>query len=202
MSSNPATAVRITAAWNYESEKTGTRVEVDVWTISPDDDDRDDAVERAKRELSRGSVIDAHGNVAKVGYPGAAGVGYRYIDSDGPASQQAYAGAKRSAGGDRSGSGTFEDGYEAPPGTEGYDQVVSHAENEVLTAFRADLRRYGSRELATAAETMDGPRREQEPTTQEPFDGFRNTVRIFPRGKAPREYSVDVRRENNERQDQ
>jgi len=201
MSGRPTDAVRILAGYNYESGKTGTRVEVDVWTISPDEDDDESAVERAKRQLSRGEVIDAYGNVAKVGYSGAAGVGYRYIDSDESASQQAFAGAKRSAGGDRSGSGTFEDGYEAPPGSEGFDEVVSHAENEVLPAFRADLRRYGSRELATAAETMQGPRREEEPTTQEPFDGFRNTVRIFPRGKAPREYSVDVRRENNERQD-
>jgi len=193
--------MRILAGYNYESGKSGTRVEVDVWTVSPDEDDGESAVERAKRELSRGEVIDAHGNVAKVGYAGAAGVGYRYIDSDETATQQAFAGAKRSAGGDRTGAGTFQGGYEAPPGTEGYDEVVAHAENEVLPAFRADLRRYGSRELATAAETMEGPRREEEPTTQEPFDGFRNTVRIFPRGKAPREYSVDVRSEENERKD-
>jgi hypothetical protein len=201
MSGRPTDAVRILAGYNYESGKTGTRVEVDVWTVSPDDDDGS-AIERAKRELSGVDVIDAHGNVAKVGYPGAAGTGYRYIDSDEPASQQAFAGANRSAGGNRSGDGTFQGGYEAPPGTEGYEEVVAHAENEVLPAFRADLRRYGSRELATAAETMEGPRREEEQTTQEPFDGFRNTVRIFPRGKEPREYSVDVRKENNERQDQ
>jgi hypothetical protein len=200
MSGRPTDAVRILAGYNYESGKTGTRVEVDVWTVSPDDDD-ESAIERAKREFSGVDVIDAHGNVAKVGYPGAAGVGYRYIDSDETAPQQAYAGAKRSAGGDRTGAGTFQGGCKAPPGREGYDEVVAHAENEVLPAFRADLRRYGSRELATAAETMEGPRREEEPTTQEPFDGFRNTVRIFPRGKAPREYSVDVRSEENERKD-
>jgi len=201
MSGRPTDAVRILAGYNYESGKTGTRVEVDVWTISPDDDDEDTAVERAKRELSRGEVIDAYGNVAKVGYAGAAGTGYRYIDSDERAKQSAFAGAKRHAGGEQADDGTVKDGYEAPTGHAGFDEVVAHAENEVLPAFRADLRRYGSRELATAAETMEGPRREEEPTTQEPFDGFRNTVRIFPRGKAPREYSVDVRSEENERKD-
>jgi len=199
MSGRPTDAVRITAAYNYVSTSSGTSVEVDVWTVVRAVPDEDDAVERAKRNLSGVSVINAYGNVAKVDYPGAAGTGYRYIDSDTDAKQTAFAGAKRSAGGDRTDGGTFEDGYETPPDAVGPDEVIAHAEGEVLPSFRRDLRKYGSRELATAAETMDGPRIEEEPTTQEPFDGYENTVRIFPRGKSAREYSVDTRNDKNER---
>lgn len=187
--------VRNLAAWGYESTRTGTRIEIDVWTINQAKKGETD-LERARRLLpDKFDVIEAAGNVAKVGYPGAAGVGYRYIDRDSTAAQQAYAGAVRSAGGSRTDAGTFGEGWTVPDDAPDLRACVSHGEREVIPAVRQDLRRAGSRELAQAIERIDrdGAREEEnEPVGTSAFRGFKNAVRIYPRNGSPFEYSVDV----------
>jgi len=200
--------LRTLAAWGYESDGTGTRIEIDVWTVNQGTADRDDAVDRARAAFGGrvASVIEAYGNVARVEYAGAAGTGYRYIDPDatnpgidGPkASQQAFAGAKRSAGGSRDDRGRQQEGYSSPPDALDLEACEAHGRNEVIPAVRADLRRSGAREMAQALEKL---RREtsrdevDEPVTTAPFAGFDNAVRIFPRGGTEFEYSVDTNRD-------
>jgi hypothetical protein len=194
MSESPD-AVRNLAAWGYQSSRTGTRVEVDVWTIN-DVDAEEDAVERARRLLSDGvTVLDAAGDVAKVEYPGAAGVGYRRVSTDAKVSQQAYAGAARSAGGTRTEAGTFDDGWTVPDDAPDHEAVVDYGEAVVLPAVEQDLRRSGSPELAreVASMTRDGTREEiEEPVRARPFTGYRNAVRIYPRNGGAFEYDVDT----------
>jgi hypothetical protein len=205
MSTVETRPLRTLAAWGYQSDTTGTRVEIDVWTVNQTTRDRDDALERAREVFADNgrieSVIDAAGSTAKVNYAGAAGVGYRYIDG-GKATQQAYAGAKRSAGGSRTDAGTFEEGWTVPPDAPDLDACVAHGRGVVIPAVRRDLRESGARELAQAIERIKRePRRdeEEEPTTDRPFNGFRNAVRIYPRNGREFEYSVDTNRDNLKR---
>ena len=196
--------LRVLAAWGYESGTTGTRIEIDVWSVNRGErEDTDDAVERARGELGANvDVIDAAGNVAKVRYKGIDAVGYRYIDSDTKASQQAFAGAKRSAGGRRTDAGTFDDGWTSPDYAPDINSCVAHGEAEVIPAVRQDIRRSGALELASAIEGISRePTRDEddEPTQERPFDGFKNAVRIYPQGGEEFEYSVDVTRDSMRR---
>lgn len=177
---------RVLAAWGYESSSTGDRVEVDVWTVNePGDRDGDAAaIRRARRAFGGGveRVIAAYGRVARVSYAGAAGEGYRYIDSDEPASQQAFAGAKRSAGGDRTGAGTFGDGYTPPPGEPAIEEAIREGEENVIPVIKRDAR-------GPLAERIGRePSRDEDGEAVEtrPFDGFTNVVRYFTRGGVER----------------
>jgi len=177
---------RILAAWGYESSSSGDRVEVDVWTVNePDDREGEgEAIRRAREAFDDRveRVIAAYGNVARVAYAGAAGEGYRYIDTDEPASQQAFAGAKRAAGGDNEDDGTFSDGYEPPPGEPAIEAAIAEGNDEVLPAVeRAD--RGGM-----AAKLSRDPSRDEEgePVETRPFDGFANVVRYFTGGRIVR----------------
>ena len=212
MSGRDTRPVRTLAAWGYDSGRTGTRVEIDVWTVNLAEAERDDAVERAREAFDgRVQVVEAYGNVARVNYAGAAGTGYRYIDmaktnpgKDEPtdATQQAFAGAKRSAGGSRDDEGRIVGGYETPPDAPGIDEAIAYGEGYVIPAVEADLRRNGAPELANAVASIprDASRDEiEEPTNTRPFDGFDNAVRIYPQGGSAFEYDVDVTRDDLDR---
>lgn len=177
---------RVLAAWGYESDASGDRVEVDVWTVNePDDREGDGEAIRRAREAFGGRVervIAAYGTVARVAYAGAAGEGYRYVDTDEPASQQAFAGAKRAAGSSITPTGTFEEGYTPPPGEPAIEAAIAEGNNEVLPAVeRAD--RGGM-----AAKLSREPSRDEEgePVETRPFDGFANVVRYFTGGRIVR----------------
>lgn len=211
MSESETRPVRNMAAWGLKSSRTGTEVEIDVWTVNEAVRDRDDAIGRAREAFADdgriADVIDATGNVAKVAYAGAAGVGYRYIDmaktnpgknEPSDATQQAFAGAKRSAGGGRGDDGTFDDGWTVPPDAPDLQACVAHGRNEVIPAAVRHMREAGAPEMAEAvASIRREPSRDEdeEPTQLQPFSGFENAVRIYPRGGSAFEYSVDVSRE-------
>lgn len=177
---------RVLAAWGYESSSTGDRVEVDVWTVNePDERDGDPAAVRRARGAFGGRVervIAAYGRVARVEYAGAASEGYRYIDTDEPATQQAFAGAKRSAGGDRTGAGTFGAGYTAPPGEPEIEEAIREGEQNVIPVIRRDARG----PLAERIGREPSRDEEGEPVETRPFDGFANVVRYFTRGGVER----------------
>lgn len=167
--------VRNLAAWGYESAASGDRVEVDVWTVNrvegddlPDPEDFDAPVDE---------VLAAAGDIAKVSYRGAAGIGYRRVSTDEAVSQNAYAGAARAAGGERTGAGTFGEG--ASPAVQGpsLDDVVRYGESNVLPAVRAELG-----ELGMAVGREPSSDEDEEPVSARPFDGYRNVVRVFTRG--------------------
>jgi len=213
MSGRDTRPVRTLAAWGYDSGRTGTRVEIDVWTVNVAEAERDDAVERAREAFdSRVQVIDAYGNVARVNYKGAAGSGYRYIDmaetnpgKDKPsdATQQAFAGAKRAAGGDHGDDGRIVEGYETPPDAPGIDECVAFGEAYVIPAVESDLRQNGAPELANDVASIPRDSSDDEidePTNTRPFDGFDNAVRIYPQGGSEFEYSVDVNRDDMDRE--
>lgn len=173
------------AAWGYESGGGGgnDRLEVDVWTVNrtereeplPDPSDLVGPV---------ADVLGAVGNVAKVEYAGAAGVGYQYVDPSAAndpnadasdATAQAYAGAARAAGGDRTGAGTFGDGAEPVALGPVLADVREHGRQEVLPVVQAELPELGSRLTPDAEREED-----EEPVTSRPFDGYRNVVRVMP----------------------
>lgn len=191
---------RYLAAWGYQSDRTGTRVEVDVWTVNELIDEETD-LERAKDALAddgRVDVIDAAESIAKVRYVGIDSVGYLRYTTGETVNQQSYAGAKRSAGGDRTGAGTFGDGFVEPEGAPGLDECVAFGEAQVIPSVRADVRESGSRELAQALERMSRkPSNDEdgEETTDRRTDGFRNAVRIYPRNGSPFEYEADTSRD-------
>lgn len=178
---------RVLAAWGYESDSTGDRVEVDVWTVNePDDRDGDGEAIRRARDRFGGRVervIAAYGNVARVAYAGAAGEGYRYIDSNEPASQQAFAGAKRAAGGSIDpDTGRFGDGYNAPPGEPGIERAIREGHQHVIPVVRRDAK-------GPLAERIGRePSRDEEGEAVEtrPFDGFENVIRYYTRGGVER----------------
>ena len=177
---------RVLAAWGYESDSTGDRVEIDVWTVNEprDDTGEPEAVRRARQAFGGRveRVIAAYGNVARVVYAGAAGEGYRYIAEGEAATQQAFAGAKRSAGGDRTGGGTFGDGYTAPPGEPEIEEAIAHGRTEVIPVVKRDARG------ALAGRITREPSRDEEGEAVEtrPFNGFHNVVRYFTRGSTER----------------
>ena len=184
MSMSQTRPLRTLAAWGYESASSGTRVEVDVWTVNEgtqDGEDEDDAQDRAERAFAddgRVTVLDAVGNIAKVSYGGAAGVGYREIDTGEKTSQNAWAGSIRAAGGDRTGGGTFEDGWSPPPNAPGIDEVVTYGEREVLPTVRREMM-----ELGQSIRREESRDEVDEPITDEsPFRGFKHVVRVFPHG--------------------
>jgi hypothetical protein len=187
--------VRNLAAWGYESDGpggSGDRLEVDVWTVNavespeplPDPEDVAGSVE---------AVLALAGNIAKVEYAGAAGVGYQYVDPSaandpdaGPfdATQNAFAGAARAAGGSRTDSGTFGPGAE--PAVVGPDiaEVRRHGEREVLPVVAREFA-----DLGTALVYESGREEDEEDVTSRPFDGFENVVRVMTRGSTFR-YTV------------
>lgn len=186
---------RVLAAWGYESDSTGDRVEVDVWTVNePDDRDGEGEAIRRAREAFDGRVervVSAYGNVARVVYSGAAGEGYRYVDMSktnpgkekpSDANQQAWAGAKRSAGGDRSGSGTFADGYTAPPGEPEIEEAINEGTENVIPVIKRDARG----PLAEGIGRQPSRDEEGEAVETRPLDGFTNIVRYFTRGGTER----------------
>lgn len=177
---------RVLAAWGYESDTTGDRVEVDVWTVNEPDDRTGDAeaIRRARQAFGGrvDRVIAAYGNVARVAYSGAAGEGYRYIDGDEKATQQAFAGAKRSAGGDRSGAGTFGEGYTPPPGEPSIEQAISHGNTEVIPVVKRDA----TGPLAERIGREPSRDEDGEAVETRPFDGFHNVIRYYTRGGVER----------------
>jgi hypothetical protein len=202
--------IRILAAWGYTSSEQFT-VEVDVWTINEtvperDDEGRDNAERRARMAFGARieTIVEAYGNVARVEYAGAAGEGYRYIDPAetnpgvGPnvASQQAYAGAKRSAGGDRDEGGRIEEGY-VDPDAPGLSDVVEHGRDRVIPAAAAALQADGRIGMARAVRDIprDSDRDEEEPVETEPVEEYRNELRIDPNDADQQSYGVDVRRQ-------
>lgn len=188
-------SVRNLAAWGYDSGRTGTRVEVDVWTVNDVDYGESD-IERARRMLGGGvEVIRAAGDVAKVEYPGAAGVGYRRVSTDEKVTQQAFAGAVRSSGGDRTDAGTFGTGWTVPDDAPDLEAVAAHGEAVILPAVAKDLRRSGSVELAAEIRSMvreKAREEDEEPVRAKSFSGFKNAVRIYPRNGSAFEYSIDT----------
>lgn len=181
------------AAWGYESDSTGTRVEVDVWTVNrteapddlPDPDDLPGSV---------GEVLARAGNVVKVDYLGAAGVGYQYLDlsktnpgieSVYDATSQAFAGSARAAGGSRTAGGTFGAGAEPAVVGPSHNDVIDRGENHVLPAVRRELQ-----ELGRNVPRDESSDEIEEPVETQPFDGYRNVVRIFPRGGSAWRYRV------------
>lgn len=182
--------LRTLAAWGYHSAATGARIEVDVWTINPPDDDDGDDLERARRKWGHRDDItplETYGNVAKVHYENLGNVGYRYISTDEKATQQAFAGAKRSAGGPRTPEGTMGEGYSPPDWAPDLRDVVAHGEAEVLPAVRQEFMELG------AAITRDPPADEEnEPVPEEPFEGFKNVVRAWPYGDSGPVYRYRV----------
>jgi len=189
--------MRVLAAWGYESNASGERVEVDVWTVNPPGTEPEsDAVERARAAFGArvARVIAAYGNVARVEYAGAAGEGYRYIDmsktnpgKDKPsdATQQAFAGAKKSAGSERDARGRQTDGYTAPPGEPEIEQAINHGNREVIPVVKADARGSSLAERIGREPSRD---EEGEPVETAPFDGFRNVVRYYTHGGVTRYY--------------
>jgi hypothetical protein len=185
MSSSGPRPVRNLAAWGYESDGsggTGDRLEVDVWTVNavespeplPDPEDVAGSVE---------AVLALAGNVVKVEYAGAAGVGYQYLDPSaandpnaGPfdATQNAFAGAARAAGGERTGSGTFGPGAEPAVVGPDLDAVVREGRREVLPAVEQEFPELGRRLKRERDRDED-----EEQVAAEPFDGFRNEVRAL-----------------------
>lgn len=182
--------LRNLAAWGYESASSGTRVEVDVWTVNAgeSDDDDDDALERAIKAFAADSwqPTEAFGNVARVEYPGIGTEGYRYIDSGEKATQQAFAGSKRSAGGTRTGAGTFGEGFSSPDEAPDIDEVIAHGSRNVLPVARRELGQLGQ---SIGREPSSDE--EDEPTQDPPFDGFRNVVRVFPGTGNVKKYRVE-----------
>jgi hypothetical protein len=177
MSVNGDRPKRVLAAWGYESDRSGDRVEVDVWTVNEAYDPDAEAIRRARAAFSGQveRVIAAYGRVARVEYAGAAGEGYRYIDTDEPASQQAFAGAKRSAGGDRGDDGQIQDGYDAPPGEPAIEEAIREGERNVIPVARAASRG----PLIDRIGRQPSRDEEGEPVETPPFDGFRNVIRYF-----------------------
>lgn len=191
--------LRNLAAWGYMSAKSGTRVEVDVWTINRAGA-TDDAIERA-REAMPGNVevVDAVGNVARVIYPNLGTEGYRYIDmaetnpgKDEPAdaTQQAFAGAVRVAGGQRTETGQQKEGFTSADDAPGIDEVVAYGEAEVMPVVRGELR-----ELGLLVEREPSRDEENEPVTDRPFSGLKNVVRVFPHGSDSNPWRYQVRGE-------
>lgn len=185
---------RVLAAWGYESDTTGDRVEVDVWTVNePDDRDGDAEAIRRAREAFGGRVervIAAYGNVARVAYSGAAGEGYRYIDpaatnpgiEGSKASQQAFAAAKRQAGGERGEAGRVTEGYEPPPGEPTIEEAIRHGNEEVIPVVKHDA----TGPLAERIGRQPSRDEEGEAVETRPFDGFHNVVRYYTRGGVER----------------
>jgi hypothetical protein len=171
---------RVLAAWGYESDRSGDRVEVDVWTVNEAYDPDAEAIRRARAAFSGRveRVIAAYGNVARVSYAGAAGEGYRYIDENEAIEengQNAFAGAKRSAGGDRGDDGQIQDGYDAPPGEPAIEEAIREGERNVIPVARAASRG----PLIDRIGRQPSRDEEGEPVETPPFDGFRNVIRYF-----------------------
>lgn len=189
--------VRNLAAWGYHSASSGTRVEIDVWTVN----ERDSGTLPDPSELDGGGnveeVIRAAGNVVEVEYHGAAGTGYRYIDmsktnpgKDSPtdATQQAFAGAARAGGGPRTQAGTFSEGGGSAVIGPDIDAVRAHAEEEVMPEVREELGQMGLGGKIGRTPSNDEVEEEVESA---PFSGFKNVVRVFPRGGDVWRYRVE-----------
>lgn len=177
--------LRNLAAWGYESTSTGTRVEIDVWTVNAGERDEEEEPDPyADREDI--TLLDRRGNIAYVRYENLGTDGYRRIEPDERASQQAWAGAVRSAGGSRTPAGTFSEGWSSPVGAPTLRECVEHGNQEILPAVRAAMREIGT------AITREPPSDEvDEPVETAPFEGFRNVIRVFPgTGKQVYRYRV------------
>jgi hypothetical protein len=177
--------VRNLAAWGYESDGSGgsgDRLEVDVWTVNRREGDG--LPDPSAFGVGLEEVLAAAGDVAKVRYAGAAGVGYRRVSTDTSVSQQAYAGAARSAGADRTGRGTFGEGGESGVVGPSIDEVRRHGEREVLPVVEREFA-----DLARALTYEKDREEDEEEVTSRPFDGFRNVVRVMTRGSTFR-YTV------------
>lgn len=188
---------RVLAAWGYESGGqggSGDRVEVDVWTVNETVREDTEAVERAREAFGENvaRVIAAYGNVARVEYAGAAGEGYRYIDADSKASQQAFAGAKRAAGGDIDEAGRFTTGWTTPPGAPTIEEAIKHGRERVIRPLKRDPT---SGTLVQAIGRQPARDEDHEPVETSPFEGFHNVIRFYTRGGVVRYHVVggDVR---------
>jgi len=187
--------VRNLAAWGYESDATGSRLEVDVWTVNRRETPEDEGLPDPS-DLAGGvdEVLARAGNVVKVAYAGAAGVGYQYVDlsrtnpgisSAFDATAQAFAGAARAAGGSRTGAGTFGPGAEPAVFGPDLDDVVEHGRRDVLPVVEREMP-----ELARQLAREENRDEDEEEVEVRPFDGFRNVVRVFPKGGNVWRYKV------------
>jgi len=165
--------VRNLAAWGYESSSSGDRLEVDVWTVNDREAD-DDLPDPEDFGVGLADVLARAGDIAKVEYAGAAGVGYRRISTDEKVSQQAFAGAARSAGGSRTDAGTFGEGAE--PAVIGPDlaRVIREGREEVIPPVEREFR-----ELAEKLTRDENRDEDEEEVADRPFDGFDNEVRVI-----------------------
>lgn len=181
---------RVLAAWGYESGTKGDRIEVDVWTVNePKEPEEPPCRERARNAFDGHveRIIACYGNVARVEYSGAAGEGYRYIDTNSKASQQAFAGAKRHAGGTPDPeTGRMTEGYDPPKGEPDIERAITHGESEVIPP----LERQSNGQLANRIGREPSRDEEGEPVETRPFDGFANVIRFFTGGGTER-YHVE-----------
>lgn len=177
MSSRGPRPVRNLAAWGYESSTTDSRIEVDVWTVNRVESDDQELADPSDFGVGIDEVLAQAGDVAKVVYSGAAGVGYRRVSSDERVSQQAFAGAARSAGTTRTDAGTFDEGGFGAVIGPSLDDVVAVGERDVLPVVRREFQELGQKIGREPSRDED-----EEPVETEPFDNFRNVVRVFPRG--------------------
>lgn len=169
--------MRNLAAWGYESDSTDSRIEVDVWTVNRVEGD--DLPDPSDFAVAIDEVLARAGDVAKVRYSGAAGVGYRRISTDEKVKQVAFAGAARSAGTDRTEAGTFDEGGFGAVIGPSLDDVIRHGETDVLPVVKQHFQQRGS---AIGAKLAREPSRDEdeEPVETRPFDGFDNVVRVIP----------------------
>jgi len=180
MSRSDPRPVRNLAAWGYESDASGDRVEVDVWTVNARAGD--DLPDPSAFSGPVDEVLAVASNVAKVAYAGAASTGYQYVDvsetnpgitEQTEATQNSFAGAARAAGGERTGDGTF--GLGAEPAVIGPSlaDVIEYGEREILPVVRRELREMGRSLVREPSRDED-----DEQVTRRPFDGFKNEIRI------------------------
>lgn len=188
--------VRNLAAWGYQSGSNGDRVEVDVWSVNRRELPENRRVpEPGELEGVPPAPVEAvlrrAGNVVEVRYRGPVPDGYRYIDTakangnpdPADATQQAFAGARRALGGDRTGGGTFGEGY-VPADEPDLAEVIGHGEDEVIPVVKRDAKGPLSQRIGREPHRDEN----EEPVEVEPFDGFRNVIRYFTRGSVQRYY--------------
>lgn len=179
---------RYLAAWGYQSDSSGDRVEVDVWTVNAVSADLPDPTALPTGGHVK-SVLARAGSVVKVEYSGAAGMGYFKEVSPGQWSevnQQAFAGAARASGGSRTDAGTFREGAE--PSVEGptFDEVLRYGQREVIPVVRKEMYGLGQ---AIGRDPQSDERGEE--VAAEPFNGIRNVVRVYKGSGVAATYVVD-----------
>lgn len=184
MSATPR-PVRNLAAWGYESDSSGDRIEVDVWTVNRREGPEDPFPDPGDFDAPVVEVLALAGDVAKVRYRGIDTIGYRRVSTDVEVSQQAFAGAARASGAERTEAGTFREGADPIVLGPDLDAVIRHGEQEVIPVVRREFMELGDR-------IEREPHRDEDEEAVEvaPIDGFDHVIRVFTRGTTFR-YRVD-----------